>query len=98
MTRLPRRAALLLPLAATGCSALDNILSPAKPPLPGKREAVVTARRGLALDGPAATVSVPPPATLAEWPQAGGNATHAVGHIALNTPASGVLQPAWRAS
>ncbi len=98
MTRLSRRAALLLPLAATGCSVFDNIFSEAKPPLPGKREAVVTARRGLTLDGPAVTVSVPPPAALPEWPQAGGNATHAVGHIALNTPASGVLQPTWRAS
>ncbi len=98
MRRLSRRAALLLPLAATGCSALDNIFSEAKPPLPGKREAVVAAQRGLTLDGPAVTVSVPPPAPLPEWPQAGGNATHAVGHIALNTPASGVLQPTWRAS
>jgi outer membrane protein assembly factor BamB len=98
LKRLHRRAALLLPLAATGCSVLDNILSPAKPPLPGKRESVVAARRGLALDGPAIAVSVPPPATLAEWPQAGGNATHAVGHVALNSPASSALQPAWRAS
>ena len=49
---LPRRAALLLPLAAAGCSALDNIFSEAKPPLPGKREAVVATRRGLVLSVP----------------------------------------------
>jgi len=98
VTRLPRRAALLLPLAAAGCSVLDNFLTDAKPLVPGKREPVVAARRGLALDGPAATVAVPPPAALPEWPQAGGNATHAVGHIALNGPAGSVLQPAWRSS
>jgi outer membrane protein assembly factor BamB len=97
VTRLPRRAALLLPLAAAGCSVLDNILSDAKPPVPGKREPVVAARRGLALDGPATAVAVPPPTALPEWPQAGGNATHAVGHIALG-PAGSVLQPAWRSS
>ena len=90
---LPRRASLLLPLAAAGCSALDNIFSEAKPPLPGKREAVVATRRGLVLDGPAVTIAVPPPVALPEWPQAGGNATHAVGHIA-----AGSLAPAWRAS
>ncbi len=96
--RLPRRAALLLPFAAAGCSVLDNILSDAKPPVPGKREPVVAARRGLALDGPATTVAVPPPTALPEWPQAGGNAAHAVGHIALNGPAGSVLKPAWRSS
>ncbi len=97
MTGLRRRAALLLPLAAGGCSVFDNIFSEAKPPLPGKREAVVAARRGLSLDGPPTAVSVPPPANVADWPQAGGNATHAVGHIALGG-GSATLQPAWRSS
>ena len=96
--RLPRRAALLLPLAAAGCSVFDNIFSDNKTPLAGKREAVVAARRGLSLSGPPVTVSVPPPAAVPEWAQAGGNATHVVGHVALGGPPGGVLQPAWRSS
>ena len=95
-TGLPRRAALLLPLAAAGCNTIDNLFSEAKPPLPGKRESVGAARRGLALEGPAVAVTVPPPAAVADWPQAGGNATHAVGHIAMSGSAG--FQPAWRSS
>jgi len=89
-----RRAALLLPLAAAACSTLDNLFSESKEPLPGKREAVAAARRGLEAD-PAdrRPVTVPPPADVPEWPQAGGNVTHSVGHIQVSG-----LAPGWRAS
>ncbi len=89
-----RRAALLLPLAAAACSTLDNLFSESKEPLPGKREAVAAPRRGLEAD-PAdrRPVTVPPPADVPEWPQAGGNVTHSVGHIQVSG-----LAPGWRAS
>lgn len=92
---LPRRAALLLPLAALpGCGLLDSVFGPDKPPLPGQREAVIAARRGLEADaaerGP---VAVPPPAPMDEWPQAGGGPAHAPGNVAITG-----LGPAWSAS
>ena len=91
--RLHRRAALLLPLAAGGCSVFDNLFSDTKEPLPGKRESVVAARRGLTLDGAPSPIAVPPQVAVADWPQAGGNATHVVGNIAMAG-----LAPAWRSS
>ncbi len=89
-----RRTALLLPLAAAGCSTLDRLFSDSKDPIPGKRETVGAVQRGLTVD-PAdkRPVTVPPPAAVLEWPQAGGNATHAVGNIQVSG-----LAPAWRAS
>ena len=93
--RLTRRAALLLPLAATGCSFIDGLLGDAKTPLPGKREAVAaTTRPGLAID-PANTarIVVPPPTATATWPQPGGGPSHVVGNVATRG-----FTPAWRAS
>lgn len=93
--RLTRRAALLLPLAATGCSFIDGLLGDAKVPLPGKREAVAaTTRPGLAID-PANTarITVPPPTATATWPQPGGSPAHVVGNVATRG-----FTPAWRAS
>ncbi len=94
MTRLPRRAALLLPLVAGACSTFDDIFGSSKPPLPGKRETLTAVRRGLEID-PKNTeiVTVPPPATVAEWAQPGGGPTHRVGHVAVAG-----FNPAWRAS
>ena len=93
MTGLSRRAALLLPLAATGCSVFDSIFSDAKPPLPGKREALTTVRRGLEVDPTnRSVVTLPAPANLAQWPQPGGNAAHVGGSIAVAG-----FTPAWRA-
>ena len=91
---MKRRAVLLLPLAAAACSTIDSLLSDTKEPLPGKREAVGAARRGLEAD-PAdqRPVTVPPPAAVPDWPQAGGTVTHAVGHVAVEN-----LAPSWRAS
>ncbi len=94
MSPLSRRAALLLPLAATGCSWFDGIFDTTKDSLPGKREDVVAARRGLEVDmTDKRPVQVPPPAPLPQWPQPGGTASHAVGNIAISG-----LTPSWRAS
>ena len=84
MTRLSRRAALLLPLATGGCSFLDDILSSSKDPIPGKRESITAIRRGLEVD-PAnkASVVLPPARAMATWPQPGGGPTHVVGQVAL---------------
>ena len=93
--RLPRRAALLLPLGALpGCGLLDSVFGSNKPPLPGRREAVLAARRGLEAD-PAARgpVALPPPARVEEWPQTGGGPAHAPGNLAVTG-----LNPAWSAS
>ena len=90
---ITRRAALLgLPLAATGCSVFDSILSDNKPKLSGKREAVLGASSGLAGDASTRTITIPPPVTLAAWPQPGGTPTHVGGNIAVTG-----LQPAWTA-
>ncbi len=91
---MKRRAALLLPLAAAGCSALDSVFSDTKDPVPGKREGIGEARRGLSVDASdTRAVTVPSPTELPEWPQAGGNATHVVGNVQVSG-----LAPAWRAS
>ena len=94
MSRLPRRAALLLPLGLTACSTFDTIFSDSKVPLAGRRETVVAPRRGLSVDATdQRAVTVPPPTAMPEWPQAGGGPTHAVGHVAVSG-----FAPAWRAS
>jgi len=95
MTRLSRRAALLLPLGVAGCSVFDSFLDPPKAKLSGKREPVVAVGRGLDIaPGKRGVAAVPLPEPMPDWPQAGGNAAHAPGHPA----APGVLAPAWTAS
>ena len=91
---MKRRAALFLPLAAAGCSTIDSVFGDNKAPLPGKRENVSIVRLGLAVDpSNTRTVTLPPAVNLPDWPQAGGNAAHAVGNVQVSG-----LQPAWRAS
>lgn len=89
---LPRRAALLAPLALGGCSLFDNWFGERKTPLPGKREDIFAAGRGLAVDDDAPKVVLPPPVRNAGWPQAGGNPAHLMGHLAANDQ----LGEAWR--
>jgi len=93
--RLSRRAALLLPLAATGCSLFDDWFGDKKTPLPGTRVGILASKRGLEVDNPSGRpVTLPPPAPLPESPQAGGTAAHVVGHVAVRD----TLAEAWHAS
>jgi outer membrane protein assembly factor BamB len=86
---LTRRASLLLPLAALGgCSWLDWLGDEAKKPIPGNREMVLAATRGLTIDAPE-SVTVPPPVNNAGWLQPGGNP----GHVGANL--AGGLTHAW---
>jgi outer membrane protein assembly factor BamB len=95
-----RRAALLLSAGAlAGCSVFngdifDDWFGTSKKPLPGKREPVLATQPGFAVDpNPAVQVTLPPMTANADWPQMGGDATHAMGHLAT----SGRLTEAWRA-
>lgn len=87
-----RRAAILAPLALGGCSWFDNWFGEKKTPLPGKREPVLGVRRALAVDEGAPKVVLPPPVRNTAWPQAGGNPSHYMGHLAVNER----LAEAWR--
>ena len=81
---LSRRAALLAPLALAGCETIDGWFGTKKTPLTGKREAVLTARRGVTVDEGTRKIVLPPPVRNAGWPQAGGNPAHVMGHLAVN--------------
>jgi outer membrane protein assembly factor BamB len=65
------------------------------PPLPGERRAVLTAEERLEADPALAgtPVDIPPPSRNASWPQRGGDATHHIGHLALD----GALERRWSA-
>jgi outer membrane protein assembly factor BamB len=91
--RLSRRAVLVLPAVLGGCSLFDSWFGENKAPLPGKRVAVISPRRGLEVDARDARVVLPPPAANAAWPQAGGIPSHAMGHLQVRD----VLAPAWHA-
>ncbi|MBV9656406.1 MAG: PQQ-binding-like beta-propeller repeat protein [Acetobacteraceae bacterium] len=92
---LSRRAALLTPLGAAGCSLLDNWFGENKPPLPGEREAILARRRGMQVDGDASRkIVLPPPVRNEAWPQTGGNPAHFMGHLS----AGEALREAWSAS
>lgn len=80
---LSRRAALVLPLGLAGCGLFDDWFGEHKTPIPGKREPVMRAVDALAPDH-SLRVSLPPPARNRDWPQAGGNPAHDMGHLAAN--------------
>ncbi len=81
--RLGRRAALALPLGLAGCGLFNDWFGEHKPPLPGKREPVMAERRGLHVDeGTPLRVALPPAAQNPDWPVAGGNPAHVMGHLA----------------
>lgn len=92
--RLSRRAALLLPLAATGCSLFDGWFGDKKNPLPGKRVDILAATRGAVVDNPPGRpVTLPAPVVNADWPQAGGVPSHVMGHLKVRD----TLAEAWTA-
>lgn len=80
-------------LALGGCGLFFG--EPEAPPLPGERVSVLQLDRSLAADPALADLKVrlPPPVANAAWPQAGGNATHAMHHLALPD----TVRLAWRA-
>ncbi|HVY14295.1 MAG TPA: PQQ-binding-like beta-propeller repeat protein [Rhodopila sp.] len=88
---LSRRAALLAPLALTGCSLFDDWFGAKKVPLPGKRESIFSGQQGLALGANPPKIVLPPPVRNAAWPQAAGNPAHLMGHLAARAD----LQEAW---
>jgi len=92
-TRLARRSALMLPLAAAGCSLFNgDWLGADKPPVPGIRVPVIRVNRGLVLDNPRnERVVLPPPTPRDTWLQAGGSPSHEMGHAAVRD----ALQEAW---
>jgi outer membrane protein assembly factor BamB len=92
--KISRRAALLAPLALTGCETIDSWFSAKKDPLPGKREPLGALRRGFRPDENAPRVTLPPPVRDTAWPQAAGNATHLMGHLS----AGETMRPAWSAN
>jgi outer membrane protein assembly factor BamB len=81
---LGRRSALLAPLALSGCSWFEDWFGDKKTALPGKRESVFVDRRGLVVDDNAAKVVLPQAVRNADWPQAGGNPSHLMGHLQAN--------------
>ncbi len=93
---LTRRGAMLGTAALLGgCETLDSIFGEKREPFVGERVPVVTVpERSIEADTAAQSTSVvlPPPAPRAAWPQAGGDAAHAGGHVALGP----TLTQAWR--
>ncbi|MHA1598554.1 MAG: outer membrane protein assembly factor BamB family protein [Alphaproteobacteria bacterium] len=67
-----------------------------KVPLPGDRISVLLLQRSLSPDPVTSgkEIRLPAPSPNADWPQAGGTASHAMHHIAINESISNV----WRAS
>lgn len=98
MRRISRRRALLLPAALApaallgGCGLFDGWLGDDKAKLPGERLPVMSVRQGLAVDDKGGRVVLPPPVANADWPQAGGNTAHAMGHLKVGD----TLETAWR--
>jgi len=85
--------------ALAGCDTItdtfDDIFGEKKVPLKGDRRPVFAAEAPIAgTEAGASTLSLPPPALRADWPQAGGGTNHAGGHPTLGAP----LGEAWRVS
>jgi outer membrane protein assembly factor BamB len=93
-TRLSLTAALLL---AAGCDTLNSTFFGAAEddPLEGERIAVLHRADGVEPDPALAgmPLQLPDAVEVAEWPQAGGDPTHAMGNLALEAP----LTRAWTA-
>lgn len=72
------------------------------PPLPGKRIPVLEHQRTLTADPQAGIkpVVLPPPVSNTDWPQAGGDSSHAMQHLQANLSQKKLTNgtPVWRAS
>lgn len=66
------------------------------PPLPGQRISVLEHQQALTADPQAGAepIVLPPPIVNSDWPQAGGDASHAMQHLQANLSA----RPIWEAS
>jgi outer membrane protein assembly factor BamB len=84
--------ALLLALGVSGC----DLFKDKEQPLPGERIPVLGVGSGLEPDPKLAAtpVKLPPPTVNPDWPEAGGNPAHMMGHPAL----PGKLARAWETS
>jgi len=80
---LSRRGALLAPLALAGCDTIDSWFTTKKVPLAGKRENVEAGSQGLKPDTGVGAIELPPPVRNSGWPQAHGNPSHVMGHLAI---------------
>ncbi len=89
---ISRRLALGLGVASLG--ACDSIFGSGKSSLPGDRQSVLRGETRLVADTDVSPVSLPAPQPVTSWPQVGGSASHAPGHVA----AGGQLERVWRSS
>ena len=82
-------------LVLTGCSGWWG--EKEAPPLPGDRLKVLSLERSLTVSPRIADLQIrlPAPEPMADWPQAGGLASHALHHVALGAPSPRV---AWSRS
>jgi outer membrane protein assembly factor BamB len=89
-----RLAVLVLPLGLAACDT-GWLGEEEDPPLPGERRAVLTAEQRLEPDPALAgtRIDVPPPRRNEAWAQRGGEPTHHLGHLALDT----ALERRWSA-
>lgn len=85
MASLPRRTALLAPLAAMlgGCTLYDDLFGVEKAKLPGTRLPIMEMRPTLLQEATGASLVLPPPVDIPESPQSGGTASHPGGHMAM---------------
>ena len=86
MARLRAIAVLLAAsLSLGGCDLWDRYFGPDKVPLPGERIPVLKLDRQLSVDPALADTKVllPKPYENRDWPQAGGNSSHVMHHLAL---------------
>lgn len=90
---LGRRAAMLAPLALSGCGILDSWFTTNKKLLVGRREDVLAPENGLVPASPRVRVDLPPVSGDPGWPQPGGDPTHVMGNLRT----APVLKEAWRA-
>ena len=92
-----RRLAVLLCACGLLTACGDTWLGDNAPaPLPGKRISILTQSKALEADEAAGqgAILLPPPEKVADWPQPGGYAPHAMHHLALGDK----LEQVWSAS